>query len=866
MTSSEIRQSFLDFFRGKDHRIVQSAPVVPHDDPTLLFTNAGMNQFKDVFLGVGTRDYNRAADTQKCIRVSGKHNDLEEVGIDTYHHTFFEMLGNWSFGDYYKSEAITWAWELLTEVWKLPKERLYATVYKDDDEAFDLWKELTDIDPSHIQRFGEKDNFWEMGETGPCGPCSEIHIDLTEDLSGAALVNKGVPEVIEIWNLVFIQYNRDESGTLTDLPAKHVDTGMGFERICAVLQGKTSNYDSDVFTPVIERIAELSGKKYEGEANQVAMRVIADHVRMLTFSIADGAMPGPEGRGYVLRRILRRGARFGRNLGLKEPFMWKIVATVTKLMAEVFPEIEERREIIEKVVRAEEESFGETLDRGLEIFEEILAAMKKEDRSEMSGAEAFKLYDTFGFPLDLTSLLARERGKTIDVPGFEKHLQEQKERSRSATKNKMRAAGKDGGLDIQMQSDAQTEFIGYDSLETESEIAAVGEMVKTDDGLILPVVLERTPFYLEAGGQISDTGSFVADSTTYDVTGLTGNRDQVVHLLLGDESLEQVRDEQMVIAKVDARRRWDIMRNHTVTHLLHQALREVLGTHVQQAGSYVGPDRLRFDFSHFQKVSPEDLADIESRVNEKILEAISVQHHRNVPFDEAKEMGALMFFGDKYGDTVNVIQIADYSLEFCGGTHVKNTSQIGLFKIVSEGSIASGTRRIEAVTGRGVYNFIGDLEQKIEREQEGVSELQDKIKSLEKEMKKLAIEQSDTVIEDFVANAESIGVSKIVVAKVDAENMDELKGMGDKLREKLSSGIGLLAAAIDEKVALVCVVSDDLVSGKSIKAGALVGQIAKMLGGGGGGRPHLATAGAKDVEKLDEALKTAGELFKEQLT
>ncbi len=859
MTSAEIRQSFLDFFRGKDHRIVDSAPVVPHDDPTLLFTNAGMNQFKDVFLGTGTREYTRAADTQKCIRVSGKHNDLEEVGRDTYHHTFFEMLGNWSFGDYYKREAITWAWELLTEVWKLPKDRLHATVFREDDEAFELWTALTDIDPSHVHRFDEKDNFWEMGDTGPCGPCSEIHIDLTENGDGGALVNADSPEVMEIWNLVFIQYNRDEHGTLHDLPRTHVDTGMGFERICAVLQGKKSNYDTDVFMPVIRRIAEVTEQKYEGEQTQVAMRVIADHVRMLTFSIADGAMPGPEGRGYVLRRILRRAARFGRNLGMRDPFLWRIVETLGKTMGDVFPEIVDNRGVIEKVIRAEEESFNATLDRGLEIFEEIVARTKADDQKRIAGEDVFRLYDTFGFPLDLTNLLAEERGLTIDSTRFDELLQEQKERSRAVTKRSSAFAGTEEPTEIPLELllDAEeSRFVGYDVLDTECRVIG-----RWHDHNLLYLLLDRTPFYVEAGGQVSDTGYLRWQDRDAEITGLLKLDGKTVHVVQTENGFLPELGET-VHAVVTGRARRDTMRNHTATHLLHAALRRVLGGHVQQAGSLVEPERLRFDFSHFEKVRPEQLEEIEALVNEKILEGIPVEQHRDVPFEDAKTMGALMFFGDKYGDRVNVLQIGEFSMEFCGGTHVRNTAEIDLFKILSEGSVASGTRRIEAVTGRGVRRYIFQLHDELAEQEHRQEELQERIKQLEKELSRASLEQGAGEIDSVITSAEAWNDSRIAVARMDVSDAEQLKALGDTLREKLKSGIGLLAAVIDSKVLLVCVVTDDLVK-NGVKAGALVGPLAKRLGGGGGGRPHMATAGAKDTEGLDALLAEAPALIRE---
>ncbi len=702
MTSNEIRKQFLDFFESKKHKIVESAPVVPFDDPTLLFINAGMNQFKDVFLGTGKRDYTRAADTQKCIRVSGKHNDLEEVGRDTYHHTFFEMLGNWSFGDYYKEEAVMWAWELLTEVWKLPKERLWATVYRTDDEAFEIWKSKTDINPKHILRFDEKDNFWEMGDTGPCGPCSEIHINLSDDLENADLVNAGSPECIEIWNLVFIQYNRDSDGKLHELPSKHVDTGMGFERICAVLQGKDSNYGIDIFEALINKISELSSTKFEMEEDKIAMRVIADHVRALSFAIADGAVPSNDGRGYVLRRILRRAARYGRKLNLKEPFLYKIVATLVKKMSDTFPELKENQKNIEKIIKGEEEGFNATLDRGIELFEKIAEKVIEANQTIINGHDVFKLYDTFGFPVDLTNVMADEKGLSIDEKMFNELMSEQKDRARKSTKDKTGTISvKVETLDdFNIESKEPTEFAGYSELATKSKILG---WKNEEDSLL--IILDKSPFYVEAGGQISDTGKMIIDGKEFKIVDVTKIDNQVIHVLDIENKVE-LNVGKSIEVMVDKKRRWNIMRNHSVTHFLHAVLRSVLGTHVQQAGSYVGPDRLRFDFTHFEKVSADQIKEIEKIVNEKLRENLALNHHKNIPFEEAKKMGAMMFFGDKYGDKVNVVQFGDFTLEFCGGTHVQNSSQIGLFKIVSESSIASGVRRIEAVTGEGVQNIL----------------------------------------------------------------------------------------------------------------------------------------------------------------
>jgi alanyl-tRNA synthetase len=857
MTSREIRQQFLDFFERKGHRIVPSSPVVPFGDPTLLFTNAGMNQFKDVFLGTGTREYKRAADTQKCIRVSGKHNDLEEVGYDTYHHTFFEMLGNWSFGDYYKPEVIEWAWELLTKVWKLPKERLWATVYRTDEEAFEHWKSKTDINPKHILRFDEKDNFWEMGETGPCGPCSEIHINLGKDFENPKWVNAGKPECIEIWNLVFIQYNRDGNGELHELPQKHVDTGMGFERVCAILQEKNSNYDTDVFIPLINEIVKESGIKYDKEEDKIPMRVIADHIRALAFAIADGAVPGNEGRGYVLRRILRRAARYGRKINLHEPFLYKLVNILVETMGGVFPEIKGKKEFIKKVIKAEEENFNSTLDKGIELFENLAAALSKENIRVIPGEEVFKLYDTYGFPVDLTRVMAIEKGFSIDEDGFNKLMEEQKQRGRDASKEKFASVNIIlNDLNSFGLVDEKSEFTGYDELYSNSKVIGY-KREKLPDGKAGGkgfVILDKTPFYVEAGGQIDDLGNLIVQTKLFDIIDVTKVEDKTVHIL-NEENDFPIKPGLPVIAQVDEVRRWDIMRNHSATHFLHKALRKLLGTHVHQAGSYVGPDRLRFDFTHFSKLSEIEIRDIESLVNEQIRRNLQLHHHRNIPFDEAKKMGALMFFGDKYGDFVNVVQFGDFTMEFCGGTHVNNSSQIGLFKIISESSISSGVRRIEAVTGAGVERYINNQLEQIKNSEEKIAELLEEKKKLEKEISGLKLKDKLSGIDSILSkpSAEINGI-KIYKAKVFAESMDELKSFGDEVRSKTKKAVGVFFAEIETKAAIVCAVTDDLVKEKKLNAGKIVGELAKIVGGGGGGRPHLATAGGKDVQKIDEAL------------
>ena len=955
MTANEIRSSFLKFFENRGHRVVPSDPVIPHDDPTLLFTNAGMNQFKDVFLGTGKREYVRAADTQKCIRVSGKHNDLEEVGRDTYHHTFFEMLGNWSFGDYYKKEAIEWAWELLTKEWGLDKRRLYATVYETDDEAEQLWKKVTDIDPSHVMRFGKKDNFWEMGETGPCGPCSEIHIDFTNDFSGESLVNAGDPRVMEIWNLVFIQNNRNETGELEPLPAKHVDTGMGFERMCAVLQGKSSNYDTDVFIPIINAIAQSVGKPYSSKLDSqadIAMRVIADHIRMLTFAIADGAIPSNEGRGYVLRRILRRAARFGRNLGIHEPFIYKITQAVVDSMGKAFPEIVEKQEHVQKVIESEEVGFNATLDRGLQIFESVFERIGHS--KVFPGEDAFKLYDTYGFPLDLTQLMAEERGLRVDVGEFTELMQEQKKRSKSAKSKWMASVGygyvSENGNEVESRLRAQKEFeeqlsrrdFVYEEDTVETTVAsALGEvLIKLASGEPAPgIFLEKTTFYCESGGQVSDAGYLALirpdqSKSRIRVVGLSKSGNRTVHLLSPATPQQEI-DTLIgsgcpVITNIDIPQRRNIERNHSATHLVHEALRRVLGTHVHQQGSLVAPDHLRFDFPHFGKITPEEIKAIEDMVNEKIsydIPVVTLNDPKDwLTIDEAKRRypNVKMFFGEKYGEKVRIVEIdPNFSVELCGGTHVKSTRDIGLFKIISESSIASGVRRIEARSGEGIQLYIDEQLQKAKNIDDQLTRLIEEKETLERELNKYApkaktstarpslgairitnnqpetlsriesvLKEHHTVVEqvgndvadlkkelakwktkeaasgidDLVARSVAVNGLKVVSSRIEASDLDQLKSLGDSLRLKLGSGVGVLASVIDEKVAFVCVVTDDLIKTKNLQAGKIVGEMAKQVGGGGGGKPHLATAGGKDISKLDEALQRTADIVRAMLS
>jgi len=868
MTGNEIRQSFIDFFKDKKHIFVPSSPVVPADDPTLLFTNAGMNQFKDILLGTGSRSYTRVVNSQKCIRVSGKHNDLEEVGHDTYHHTFFEMLGNWSFGDYYKSEAIQWAWELLTGIWKLPKDNLYATVFRDDDEAAQLWQKVTDINPEHILRFDEKDNFWEMGETGPCGPCSEIHIDLgtdrcdKPDTDHHCTVNGDCSRYIELWNLVFIQFNRDESGRLNPLPARHVDTGAGFERLVAVLQNKKSNYDSDLFTPILTAIGDLVGQSYENSPEKVAFRVIADHIRMLTFSIADGGFPSNEGRGYVMRRILRRAARYGRKLNMHEPFIFNLVDTVGKQLRDTYPEIGERSEHIKRVIHAEEEHFNRTLDRGLEIFDRIREDLKNQSVNMIPGEEAFKLYDTYGFPVDLTRILANEAGLTIDQDGFEKAMQAQQERARKAAK--FRAAEIKPDAWIQVVENGSTNFVGYQEDVIETHI--IKYFIHGDR---ISIVLKDTPFYAESGGQIGDHGRLTTDDFQLEVIDTQKENDQIVHICKLQKKFSLKSDR--ILAEIDIERRRQTEKNHTATHLLHAALRQILGNHVQQAGSLVEPERLRFDFTHHGKVDGNQVRAIEAIVNAKIQADLALKIARE-SFKNARERGAMALFGEKYGDFVRTIEIDNFSLELCGGTHVSRTGQIGLFAVINESSIAAGVRRIEAVTGKSAVEYLQitrrnmqELGQLLNAQGpelvQKVQELLDRRKILEKELEKLHTKMLAGDIDALISNAESIKGVQVIIHKLQGADMTQLKDMGDQIRRLAKNTVALLGSRADDKLSFVCVITDDLIDAHKYNAGELIRKIAKIAGGGGGGRPHMATAGGKDLHKFDEAMESIKNLI-----
>jgi alanyl-tRNA synthetase len=861
MTSKEIRQSFIDFFKQKEHTFVPSAPVVPIDDPTLLFTNAGMNQFKDILLGKSKQPYQRAVNSQKCIRVSGKHNDLEEVGHDTYHHTFFEMLGNWSFGDYYKKEAITWAWELLTEVWKIPKDKLYATVFRDDDESAELWAKVTDLKKERILRFDEKDNFWEMGETGPCGPCSEIHIDLGKDFCDKKNsahhcgVNGDCARYIELWNLVFIQYNRDEAGSLHPLPSKHVDTGAGFERLVAVLQGKRSNYATDIFTPLLDKIAELTHSPYEMSDKQAAYHVIADHVRMLTFSIADGALPGNEGRGYVMRRILRRAARYGRNLNMHQPFIYRLVPTVMDVLGDSFPISRERMDHVSVIIQAEEEHFNRTLDRGLEIFEKIKSDLMVQKQNIIPGKDVFKLYDTYGFPVDLTRILADEADLKLDDIGFESEMKIQRDRARKAAKFQSTDIPEDSWITLTESSG--TNFVGYTEDTIETHIVKYS-LHKNK----LHIVLKDTPFYAESGGQISDRGIIVLEGNELEVIDVQKDGDEVIHICRLPKDFTINSDRVFAELHTDDRRQTE--KNHTATHLLHAALRKVLGSHVQQAGSLVEPGRLRFDFTHFARINPKQITEIERLVNEKIQDDRPLAITED-SFESAKKKGAIALFGEKYGKTVRTVEVLDFSLELCGGTHVKRTGQIGPFIITYEGSIASGVRRIEALTGREAVRYLqksrDQMKQLSELLNTGENEITDKISELvetkrkiEKELEKVKTDNLSQGMGDILKTAETIHGINVISYTVENSTMDQLKEVGDQIRGKSKNTVALLGSTHAGKIIFVCVVTDDLIKEKGLKAGDLVQKVAGITGGGGGGRPHMATAGGKDITKFETAM------------
>lgn len=865
MTSAEIRQNFLRFFEQKGHQIVPSAPLVLKNDPTLLFTNSGMVQFKDYFLGNAVPKSRRIADTQKCLRVSGKHNDLEDVGLDTYHQTMFEMLGNWSFGDYFKKEAIEWAWELLTQVYKLPKDRMYATVFGGDpkegltvdQEALDLWSNV--IGSERVLHGSKKDNFWEMGDTGPCGPCSEIHIDIRPESErkksdGKSLVNTGHPQVVEIWNLVFIQFNRMASGKLEPLPERHVDTGMGFERLCMAIQGKTSNYETDVFTPLMDFICQHSGVTYgQTEKTDIAIRVVADHVRAVSFAICDGQLPSNTGAGYVIRRILRRAVRYAfSTLQLREPFLFKLVPLLARQFQQVFPEIHAQQDHVGRVIHEEEMAFLRTLEKGLRRMEGL---------TSISGEQAFELYDTYGFPLDLTALIARERGFTVDEAGFRAEMEKQKSRSKAD-------AARETGDWIILHSDLKPEFVGYDVLSTESKIVR-HRKIRQKNRDLYQVVLDRTPFYAESGGQIGDTGTLTfSDGSVTEVVDTKKENELVVHLVASLPA----NPSQQITARVAEERRSQIMNNHSATHLLHAALRSVLGKHVEQRGSLVNDEILRFDFSHFAAMTQEELDRVEDIVNARIRQNINRDEKRNVPIAEAKAMGAMALFGEKYGDNVRVITFdPGYSVELCGGTHVVATGVIGHFRIVSEGSVAAGIRRIEAVTAQGAAaltrserQLLSELKQLFRNPKSLVQSAENLISEkaqLEKQLEALHLEQANILREKLAGQVQPHNGRHELIVRVRVPSAEALKNIAFGLRNQFKDLVLVLAAEADGKPQVAVALGDDIVAAGKLHAGNLVRELAKEIDGGGGGQPFFATAGGKRSDGLDAVLSKATQLL-----
>ncbi len=865
LTAKEIRESFKDFFRERGHQIVPSAPMVIKDDPTLMFTNAGMNQFKDIILGNVPAKYKRVADSQKCLRVSGKHNDLEEVGLDTYHHTMFEMLGNWSFGDYFKKEAINWAWEYLVDVLKIDPDRLYATVFEGyapeglerDNEAASYWE--AHLPKEHIINGNRHDNFWEMGDTGPCGPCSEIHIDLRSDaeraeVDGLTLVNQSHPQVIEIWNLVFMQYNRKADGSLEPLPARVIDTGMGFERLCMALQGKTSNYDTDVFQPIIKEIGRLCGKTYgEDPKVDIAMRVIADHIRTIAFSITDGQLPSNAKAGYVIRRILRRAVRYGYTfLGQKQAFLYKLLDILIETMGDAYPELKEQKVLIGKVIKEEEDAFLRTLETGIKLLDKVVADAKAAGKNEISGVDAFTLYDTYGFPIDLTELILKEKGMGVDLDGFNAQMQQQKERARNAAAVET--------SDWVVLREGEPEFVGYDMLECDCHILRYRK-VKQKNKEYYQIVLDRTPFYAEMGGQVGDTGKLISANETVEI--LQTKRENNLGIHITEHMPEEVTAQFQFHAVVDKEARQATACNHTATHLLHEALREVLGTHVEQKGSYVSPQSLRFDFSHFKKVTDEELRQVEILANRKVREAIPLDERRNVPIAEAKAMGAMALFGEKYGEEVRVIRFGS-SVELCGGTHVANTGNIGMIKIVTESSIAAGIRRIEAITGARVEETIYSLQDSLKEIAtlfnnapnliQAIHKAIDENTELRKQAEEYVKEKMADMKERMLKTAENVNGMKLI-RFIGPMPADVVKGIAFMLRNEVAEGLAFVAATKDnDKPLLTVMFSNDVVAdGKN--ASAIVREAAKLIQGGGGGQPYFAQAGGKNAEHLSDALE-----------
>ncbi|MBE0391500.1 alanine--tRNA ligase [Flavobacterium sp. PL002] len=873
MKSQDVRKQFLDFFQSKGHLIVPSAPIVLKDDPTLMFNNSGMAQFKEYFLGNATPKSNRIADTQKCLRVSGKHNDLEDVGFDTYHHTMFEMLGNWSFGDYFKKEALPFAWEFLTEVLKLDKDRLYVSVFEGneeenvpfDQEAFDIWKQFVPED--HIILGNKKDNFWEMGDQGPCGPCSEIHIDLRTDaeraaVSGASLVNADHPQVVEIWNNVFMEFNRKADGSLEKLPAQHVDTGMGFERLCMAIQNVTSNYDTDVFTPLIAKVEEITGLKYtsneikniseEQDKTNIAIRVIVDHVRAVAFAIADGQLPSNTGAGYVIRRILRRAIRYGFTfLDTKEPFIYKLVAVLADQMGEFFPEIKSQQNLVTNVIREEEASFLRTLDQGLQLLENVISETKSK---VVAGAKAFELYDTFGFPKDLTALILRERGLALDEAGFDVAMQEQKARSRAASE----VSTEDWS--VLVPGNVET-FVGYDQTEADVKITRIRKVDSKKDGVLYQIVVDKSPFYPEGGGQVGDKGTLVSANETIQI--IDTKKENNLILLLAKQLPENVN--ASFVAKVNTDLRAASAKNHSATHLMHLALRTVLGTHVEQKGSLVTPNNLRFDFSHFAKVTDGELQQVEDFVNARIQEQLPLIERRDIPFAQAVSEGAMALFGEKYGDSVRAIKFGD-SMELCGGIHVNNTAEIWSFKIVSEGAVAAGIRRIEAITSDAVKKhyanqevLLNEIKLSLKNPQgtlKAVVALQDDNAKLKKQLESLLKDKAKNMKGDLAKEIQEINGIQFLAKQVDL-NPEGAKDLAYELGTLGTNMFLVLATAEEGKPMLSCYISKELVAGKNLNAGLVVRELGKFIQGGGGGQPFFATAGGKNVDGIAAALEKA---------
>jgi alanyl-tRNA synthetase len=882
MKSQDVRKQFLDFFQSKGHLIVPSAPIVLKDDPTLMFNNSGMAQFKEYFLGNAKPKSNRIADTQKCLRVSGKHNDLEDVGFDTYHHTMFEMLGNWSFGDYFKKEALPWAWEFLTEVLKLDKERLYVSVFEGneaenvpfDQEAFDIWKQFVPED--RIILGNKKDNFWEMGDQGPCGPCSEIHIDLRNDeeraaVSGRSLVNADHPQVVEIWNNVFMEFNRKADGSLEKLPAQHVDTGMGFERLCMAMQNTTSNYDTDVFTPLIQKVEEITGLKYtpnsvilddseeseEQNKTNIAIRVIVDHVRAVAFAIADGQLPSNTGAGYVIRRILRRAIRYGFTfLNTKEPFIFNLVAVLADQMGEFFPEIKKQQGLVTNVIREEETSFLRTLDQGLQLLDNVIATNQGK---EVPGAKAFELYDTFGFPIDLTALILRERGFSLDEAGFDKAMQEQKTRSRAASEVST------DDWKILVEGNTET-FVGYDLTEIQAKITRIRKVDSKKEGVMYQIVLDTTPFYPEGGGQVGDKGVLVSANETIQIIDTKKENNLILHF-----TKKLPRNVNGVfVAKVDSKLRSDTTKNHSATHLMHQALRSILGTHVEQKGSLVSPNHLRFDFSHFAKATDEELQQVEDFVNARIQEQLPLIERRDIPFAQAVEEGAMALFGEKYGDHVRAIKFGE-SMELCGGIHVKNTGEVWYFKIVAEGAVAAGVRRIEAITGDAVKGFFASQEVALNEIKIALKNPQDVIKAvvsvqeenakLKKQVEQLSRDKAKGLKIELAQQIQEINGVQFLAVQVDL-NPEGAKDLAYDLGKLGSNMFLVLATAEEGKPMLSCYISKELVADKKLNAGQVVRELGKYIQGGGGGQPFFATAGGKNAGGIQEALNKAVEFVR----